>query len=47
VIKGKEFDYWHFEPCDPEDLNWLERHYINAFRPILNRRLALVVIGAT
>jgi hypothetical protein len=33
----KDFDAWNFVLCPREELNSLERHYINEFRPPLNR----------
>lgn len=36
----KKFDAWHWIPCSREKLNMLERIYINAFLPPLNRDAA-------
>jgi hypothetical protein len=33
----KDFDGWNYVRCLPEELDALERHYIDTYRPILNR----------
>ena len=34
---NKPFDSYFFVPCAPEELYWLELHYIRKFCPRLNR----------
>ena len=40
--KDKEFDSWHWVPCPIESLAEIERAYIAALKPTLNKQLNLV-----
>lgn len=35
--KTKQFDSWHWIPCPPSKLNEMERAYLDALKPELNR----------